>query len=136
MAEFNDQQIEQFINNWLKTELDTETNTAESCWKLLQKEEYKGAKELAQTPLLLTFLCLTYDESQSFSNNRSVLYRKALKILLDQWAAEKRIQRDPIYEGLQTELEEILLADLAYNNFKEDKLFFYEQDIIEQSKNL
>ncbi|MGK7879908.1 MAG: NACHT domain-containing NTPase [Crocosphaera sp.] len=134
MAEFNDQQIEQFINNWFKTELDRETKTAEKCWKLLQKEEYKGAKELAQTPLLLTFLCLTYDESQSFPNNRSVLYKKALNILLEKWAAEKRIKRDPIYEGLHTELEEILLADIAYNNFKEDKLFFHEKDIIKQIK--
>ncbi|MDJ0581071.1 NACHT domain-containing protein [Crocosphaera sp.] len=134
MAEFNDQQIEQFINNWFKTELDRETNTAENCWNLLQKDEYKGAKELAQTPLLLTFLCLTYDKTQSFPNNRSVLYRKALNILLEEWASEKRIKRDPIYEGLHTELEEILLADIAYNNFQEDKLFFYEQDIIEQIK--
>ncbi|MDJ0660054.1 MAG: NACHT domain-containing protein [Crocosphaera sp.] len=134
MAEFNDQQIEQFINNWFKTQLDTETNTAENCWNLLQQEEYKGAKELAQTPLLLTFLCLTYDKTQSFPNNRSVLYRKALNILLEEWAAEKRIKRDPIYEGLHTELEEILLSDIAYHNFQEDKLFFYEQDIIEQIK--
>ncbi|MGK7884397.1 MAG: NACHT domain-containing NTPase [Crocosphaera sp.] len=135
MAEFNDQQIEQFINNWFQTELDTETNTEKNCWNLLQQEEYKGAKELAQTPLLLTFLCLTYDKTQSFPNNRGVLYRKALNILLEEWAAEKRIKRDPIYEGLHTELEEILLADIAYNNFKQDKLFFYEQDIIEQIKN-
>ncbi|MGK7942419.1 MAG: NACHT domain-containing NTPase [Crocosphaera sp.] len=134
MADFNDQQIEQFINNWFKTELDTETSTAENCWNLLQKDEYKGAKELAQTPLLLTFICLTYDKTQSFPNNRSVLYRKALNILLEEWAAEKRINRIPIYEGLHTELEGILLSDIAYHNFKADKLFFHEEDIIEQIK--
>lgn len=80
MADFDDAQIEKFIANWFQSERDRQEKTAEHCWELLQAEKHKGAKELAQSPLLLTFLCLVYDKSQNFPDNRSVLYRKALRI--------------------------------------------------------
>ena len=96
LADFDDTQIEQFIGNWFQSNVDKQAGTAQKCWELLQKPEYAAAKELAHTPLLLTFLCLNYDRSQNFPNNRSVLYKKALRILLEEWAAEKRILREEI----------------------------------------
>ncbi|MEH2423281.1 MAG: NACHT domain-containing protein [Nostoc sp.] len=134
MADFDDDQIWQFIYNWFHSEADTQAKTGEKCWELLQKPEHEAAKELAHTPLLLTFLCLVYDRSQSFPDNRSVLYRKALRILLEEWASEKRILRDEIYQGLHTELEEILLSEIAYTGFKSDRLFFSQRDIVGQIK--
>ncbi|WP_230966987.1 NACHT domain-containing protein [Nostoc commune] len=117
MADFDDTQIQQFIYNWFHSDVDKQEKTGEKCWELLQKPEHEAAKELAHTPLLLTFLCLVYDRSQTFPDNRSVLYRKALRILLEEWASEKRILRDEIYQGLHTELEEILLSEIAYTGF-------------------
>lgn len=134
IAEFDDKQIEQFIKNWFCSEQDRQAKTAENCWELLNKNEYQGAKELAQTPLLLTFLCLVYDRSQNFPNIRSELYGKALRILLEEWAAEKRILRKDIYEGLSTGLEEILLSTIACQNFIKDKLFFHKTESIGQIK--
>lgn len=130
LADFDDDQIRQFIGNWLHSALDQATNTAEKCWTLLNEDGYKAAKELAQTPLLLTFLCVVYDRTQSFPANRAALYRKALDILLEEWAAEKRVRHEPIYEGLNTELEKVLLAEIAYKGFKEDRLFFQQAELI------
>ncbi|WP_138500673.1 NACHT domain-containing protein [Nostoc sp. PA-18-2419] len=134
MADFDDSQIQQFIYNWFHCEPDKQANTGDKCWELLQKPEHEAAKELAHTPLLLTFLCLVYDRSQSFPDNRSVLYRKALRILLEEWASQKRILRDEIYQGLHTELEEILLSEIAYLGFESDRLFFSQRDIVGQIK--
>jgi hypothetical protein len=134
VADFDDTQIEQFIGNWFQSEVDKQAGTAQKCWELLQKPEYAAAKELAHTPLLLTFLCLTYDRSQNFPNNRSVLYKSALRILLEEWAAEKRILRDEIYQGLSTELEESLLSEIAYTGFDTDKLFFSQRAVVEEIK--
>ena len=134
LADFDDSQIEQFIGNWFQSEVDQQAGTAQKCWELLQKPEYAAAKELAHTPLLLTFLCLNYDRSQNFPNNRSVLYKKALRILLEEWAAEKRILRDEIYQGLSTELEESLLSEIAYTGFETDKLFFSQREVVEEIK--
>jgi hypothetical protein len=134
MADFSHDQIRQFIVNWFNSEVDQEANTAMKCWHLLQKPEYQAAKELAQTPLLLTLLCLVYHTSQNFPKNRSVLYRKALRVLLEEWAAEKRIMTDEIYQGLSTELEEVLLSEIAYKGFESNRLFFTQREVVDQIK--
>ncbi|MGV0024234.1 NACHT domain-containing protein [Phormidesmis priestleyi] len=134
MADFDPMQIRQFISNWFHSQADQELGTALKCWSLLQKTENAAAKELAQTPLLLTLLCLVYDRSQNFPQNRSVLYRKALRVLLEEWASEKRILQEEIYEGLNTELEEILLSEIAYTGFESDRLFFSQRELVSQIK--
>jgi len=67
--------------------------------------------------------------SQCFPNNRSRLYKKALRILLEEWAAEKRTSRDDIYEGLSIEQEEILLSEIAYNGMVADQHFFAKRTL-------
>jgi NACHT domain len=132
MADFDDEQIQQFINNWFCREQDLDVKVAESCWQLLNADGYQATKELAHTPLLLTFLCLVFDESQVFPKNRAALYKDALDILLRRWAAEKRIQRDPIYRDLTIQLEEMLLAKIAYEQFSQDRLFFDKQTVVRE----
>lgn len=132
MADFDDEQIQQFINNWFCREQDLDVSVAESCWQLLNADGYQATKELAHTPLLLTFLCLVFDESQVFPKNRAALYKDALDILLRRWSAEKRIQRDPIYKDLTIQLEEMLLAKIAYEQFSQDRLFFDKQTVIRE----
>lgn len=129
LAEFDDEQIEQFIHRWFRSQLDIEAGTADKYWELLQKDENKATKELAQTPLLLTFLCLVYDREQTLPTQRSTLYGTALNILLSEWAAQKRLEQDPIYEGFHPDLEKVLLAEIAYHSFEQDQLFFLKDDL-------
>lgn len=42
----------------------------------------------------------------------------------------KRLQRDPICQGLNPELEKVLLAEIAYEGFVADQLFFPKQQLI------
>lgn len=132
IADFDDTQILQFINQWFQSERDQQYGVAHQCWELLQHPDNAAAKELAYTPLLLTFLCLVYDKAQHFPDNRGSLYRKALDILLEEWAAEKRISREVIYQGLHTELETDLLTEIAYHTFEQDRLFFSKKTILER----
>lgn len=134
LADFDDKQIQQFIYNWFTTDIDQANNTAKQCWNLLNEDSQTSAKELAQTPLLLTFLCIYYDKKQSFAAHRATLYRTALDILLEEWAAEKRIRHEPVYEGLNTELEKVMLAEIAYEGFVNDQLFFTQQELLDQIK--
>ena len=129
IAEFDDDQIQQFIQRWFNSELDRQEETADKYWELLSSDEHKATKELAQTPLLLTFLCLVYDREQTFPNTRSTLYGDALNILLKDWSAQKRLERDPIYKGFHPELEKELLAEIAYTSFRNNQLFFSKADI-------
>lgn len=132
IAEFDDDQIEKFITNWFSSELDQENQTAKQCWELLQKPENKGAKELAQSPLLLTFLCMVYNKSLTVPRSRTTLYSKALDILLEEWASEKRVGRGEIYEGFHSDLEKELLAKIAYDGFKDNQLFFSKEQLMKQ----
>jgi hypothetical protein len=134
MADFSQDQIKEFIFNWFNSDADRDANTAQKCWHLMQKPEYRCARELAQSPLLLTLLCLVYHSSQNFPQNRSVLYRKALRVLLEEWAAEKRIMTDEVYQGLNTELEEVLLSEIAYQGFEANRLFFSQREVVDQIK--
>ena len=132
MAAFEDEQIEQFIKNWFQKDRDLEVGTADRCWKLLNSNDYRAAKELAQTPLLLTLLCVVYDEFQDFPKKRHALYGEALDVLLRKWASEKRIQRNPIYQELSAELELDMLAEIAYTSFADDQLFFAKDRLVQQ----
>jgi predicted NACHT family NTPase len=130
MAAFEDNQIERFINNWFQKERDIETETARRCWELLSSPDYQAAKELAQTPLLLTLLCVIYDEFQDFPKDRYKVYGEALDVLLRKWAAEKRLNKEPIYQKFGADLELELLSELAYNSFVDDQLFFPRQTVL------
>jgi len=69
MADFDDAQIENFITNWFRSE----PQTGQDCWQKLNNEEHRSAKELTQTPLLLTLVCLLYQRSRKFPTNRATL---------------------------------------------------------------
>ena len=62
-------------------------------------------------------------------SKRSTLYGRALDIILDEWSAQKRLERDPIHERLNPDLEKILLAEIAYESFSQDQLFFSKEVI-------
>ena len=131
LAGNSQEQIKNFIYNWFSSDGDEDSEAAEKCWKSLRKSDNVAVRELAQTPLLLTFLCLVYSRSLTFSGNRSILYHEGLRILLKKWFEEKRVAKETIYEGLHVELEEKLLAEIAYKAFKDDKLLFPKVNLVQ-----
>lgn len=134
ISDFDDEQIKQFIYRWFSSEEDKTLETAKKYESLLNQPDQKATKELAQTPLLLTFLCLVYDREQMLPNKRSTLYGKALNIILSEWSAQKRLERDPIYEGFHPDLEKEMLSKIAYESFNQDQLFFSKDVVIERIK--
>ena len=140
MADFDDSQIQAYINNWFDStpdryrhQLDEEMKTADQCWEALNTNKHKTTKELARNPLLLTLLCMVYDISQSFSRNRASLYEKALNIFLEEWAAEKRVNRGASIDQYLDIPDEIrMLSEIAAKNFEANSLFFNKDELITQ----
>ncbi len=132
MADFDDVQIQQFINNWFGDQ----TETGKDCWKKLNSNENAAAKELTQTPLLLTLVCLLYQRSRQFPSNRATLYEKALRVLLEEWAGEKELAQEPIYKGLDTKRKELLLSQIAYQAYQADRLFLPRREVSNQIEEL
>ncbi|NEP57422.1 MAG: NACHT domain-containing protein [Symploca sp. SIO2G7] len=130
IADFDNKQIEEFIDNWFYSAKDQQAGTAQKCKELLKEPGSKAARELAQNPLLLTFLCLVYDHSQRFAKNRSFLYDKALRIFLEEWSAQKRTHRDQVFQQLG-EREKILLSQIAWNGLKSNRIFFDKSELLQ-----
>ena len=131
LADFNDEQIASFAHNWFRSGQDRQRGMAEEFLKILGEPANASAKELASTPLLLTFLCLAYDDRQRLPPNRSELYRQALEILMERWAASKRVHNEPVYRELHSRLEVQMLAEIAAPAFRDNRYFFSRRELID-----
>ncbi|MEH2197965.1 NACHT domain-containing protein [Nostoc sp.] len=76
VADFDDEQIAIFANNWFNNK----AVQSETFIKLLKNNN--RIQELAISPLLLTLLCLAFEESGDFPANRSELYKEGIDTLL------------------------------------------------------
>jgi GTPase SAR1 family protein len=129
ISDFDNSQIIRFAHNWFSSKYDLELSTANNFTKLLFENRHEATLELARTPLLLTFLCMTYDSSTQLPANRSLLYKRALYILLERWAAEKRVHNDDIYQDFHADLEVEMLADIACSMYDAGKIFFSKDEL-------
>jgi hypothetical protein len=131
LADFDDDQVANFVRNWFRSDQDRQHGIAEEFLKILGEPANASAKELASTPLLLTFLCLTYDDRQRLPPNRSELYRQALEILMERWAASKRVHNEPVYQELHSRLEVQMLAEIAAPAFRDNRYFFTRRELLD-----
>ena len=133
IADFDDSQIQAYINKRFASPSNRKMKTAQGCWKALNDPEHQAIKALAQNPLSLTLLCQVYEDSQDFPSSQAILYEKILNIFLKKWTAEKHVHRDPPmspYLAIPTVKE--LLSEIAAENFKADRLVFSENELIDQ----
>ncbi len=125
VADFDDEQISTFVTNWFKNK----SIKAESFIKRI--EDNKRIKEITTSPLLLTLLCLAFEESGDFPANRSELYKEGLDALLKKWDAKRGIYREQVYKKLSVQRKEELLGKIAFATFKEGD-YFFKQKVAEQ----
>jgi len=125
MADFDEEQILTFATNWFN-------NKAVKAGRFMERlEENERTKELATNPLLLTLLCLAFEESGDFPANRYELYKEGLDALLKKWDAKRGIHRDQVYKKLSPQRKEDLLSKLALTTF-EGSDYFFKQKVAEQ----
>ena len=131
-AEFDDTQIQAYINNWFALGSNRKTETAQRCWEALDAPEHQAIRALAQNPLSLTLLCTIYEDSQSFPSNRTILYERILNIFLKKWTAEKHVHRDPpVSPYLDILTVKKMLSEIAAKNFNADCVLFSENELID-----
>jgi NACHT domain len=123
IARFENGEIRETIEKWFLYN----PVKGEDCWKKLASKEYKPIKQLANTPLFLTLICILFAKTGQFPSNRSTLYDKALRVLLEEWREDQGVQSEHIYQGLDTRRKEIMLASIAYASFCDERLFIYQR---------
>ncbi len=123
LADFDYEQIEQFIFNWFKGD----RKKATTCWNKINEESNVRIMNLASTPLLLTLICINFGNSLTFSSNKAELYKEALDVLLKTWDSSRNIEREEIYKELSLRKKETLLSQIGFKTFESDNLFFHRK---------
>ncbi|MBM4424187.1 MAG: NACHT domain-containing protein, partial [Chloroflexi bacterium] len=125
IADFDSEQIKTFAAKWFGND----SEKAERFLDELEKAEHSGLRELAQTPLLLTLLCLSFEETLIFPPRRAEVYEEALEALLKKWDSARNIRRDKVYRGLSLGRKRQLFAQIAAEYFERGEIFFRQDDL-------
>ncbi|MEL6500476.1 MAG: NACHT domain-containing NTPase [Cyanobacteria bacterium J06623_1] len=125
IADFDLPQIEAFAQKWFKHKQISDATF------LRYLSQNPLLQQLAVSPLLLTLVCLAFEESGCCPDSRSELYKEGVDALLKKWDASRGIQRDRIYQQMSHRRKEDLLSRLAINTF-EQKKYFFKQFYVEQ----
>lgn len=127
LADFRQGQVRQFVRNWFCDQ----QQKADMCLAELLLDKNRAIRNLCQTPLLLTLMCLAFDEGMTFPNNRAELYKEALDALLKKWDASRSVRRNTAYQQLSLAKKELLLSRIASKSF-ERGAYFIRQSELEQ----
>ncbi len=125
IADFTTEQVQEYARNWFGAQEKKFTAFVDE----LAKPINQGLAELCNTPLLLSLLCLTFDNDMRFPPSRAELYEDALETLLRKWDSNRQIQRDEIYRELSHKRKLQLLMNIAVPTFIKGELFFRQRDL-------
>lgn len=124
IAGFDFTQVNTFVINWFG---DDTSHKSQIIFDEFNKNP--SIKELATNPLLLTLLCLVFEESSNFPINRYELYKEGLDILLKRWDIQRNIERDQLYRKISLKRKEDLLSHIAWKTFERGNYFFKRRDV-------
>jgi predicted NACHT family NTPase len=131
IADFNADQQTTFIRKWYSLE-QSKLAMFEEQW---EKPANARIRELGKTPLLLTLICLSFNETLQFSRRRVDLYSEAVDALLKKWDSSRAIVRSDIYKQLETNRRKQLLSFVAYKTFSRGEYLVRKIVVAEEIKN-
>ncbi|MGJ3250243.1 MAG: NACHT C-terminal helical domain 2-containing protein [Elainellaceae cyanobacterium] len=135
VSEFDRHQVAAFANKWFSKVKGNERSQT----FIDRLTRHIEIAELAKTPLLLTLLCIVFNEENTFPRYRSDVYDEGLTILLGKWDEFRGVQRnrvhrvvsteDRLYRSLSTEEKKALLKKVATKFFLEQQTLFWKRDV-------
>jgi len=128
VANFNLNQVQQFVQNWFKANGQSDVQAKEQWGKFDNAiNKQPDLKELTGTPVLLSLMCLVLNEAEEMPSERAWLYKIGIQLLLDKWNKEKQIDGwevgTEIYRNLSIEDKESLLIEIAARKFEDPNNF-------------
>ncbi|MEM8613502.1 MAG: NACHT domain-containing protein [Cyanobacteria bacterium P01_H01_bin.105] len=142
VADFKPAQISKFVRNWFTASGKTEIEVTQQVDAIqLAIANQPDLKEVTATPVLLSLICIVWQDSGELPPNRANLYKQGINWLLRRWNNRKDIEGweigTEVYRQLSTDDKEALLMDLAARKFENPKNFvLFEQDELVEQINL
>ncbi len=123
LMEFNDKQIEQFIQNWFS---ETNPEKAQSMYRAIK--ENGQIKKLARNPLMIAIIAIIYEEDKKLPQKRAKLYELCVEVLLSKWDMQKRLKN----KYPSPDKKEFILRKLAFYAHSSNKRVMTETDVIQE----
>ena len=130
VADFTESQQLQFAKQWYGKNSEMFGKFQEA-WAEVR---VNGLKELGRTPLLLTLLCLSFDETHSFPRRLVDIYQEAINALTKKWDTSRLIVRDKFYEDLSFGQRQQLLETIASHFYFMSRTVFRRAEISDVAK--
>jgi len=138
IADFDKDQIADFANKWFTLRQDP--RKAKIFIDKLNHKDNEPLRKLAVTPILLTLLCLVFEEESEFPKNRSDFYQQEVDWLLKKWDNRRGIKRDLVYKRLSLARKKEMLSQFAFETFERGDYLFkkatVEQHIVRYIRSL
>lgn len=123
LANFDDKNIADFASKWF-----VKKDLAKVPKFLQTLRQDTSIRELANNPLLLTLLCLIFEEDR-LPTSRLEIYREGIDLLLRKWDAKRNIERQQIYQNLSVLRKQELLSHIAFTSFVKGDYFLKQQEL-------
>lgn len=116
ICELSNKQINEFIDKWFLLESDA---------SLFKKELFNSKfLDLSLRPLTLAHLCAIYEKTKKFYDKPKSIYKKLVRLLIEEWDEQRGIIRESKYAEFDNERIFEFLANFAY-----DLTIFYSNKI-------
>jgi len=122
LLEFDDKQIEQFIQNWFSK---TNPEKAQSMYRAIKENEQ--IKKLARNPLMIAIIAIIYEEDKELPQKRAKLYERCVDVLLSKWDVQKKLKNK-----YPAEQKEFILRKLAFYAHSTNKRVLTEEELIQE----
>ncbi len=132
LADFTPEQIRDMVTKWFVDD----PEKSDLFFADFDRKENRGVRELARTPLLLSLLCLAFEQNASFPQRRVEIYHNAIEALLRKWDATRNIRRDELayaeqlYKLMSPDRKHQMLAEVAIRTFIAGT-YFIDQETLE-----
>ncbi len=126
LADFTAEQMRAYARHWFGPQ---PRKWERFSREFFEMEEHAPLRELGRTPILLSFICLAFDETQEFAPRRAELYQEAVDALLKKWDASRQIRRDAIYKDLTVGRKRQLFSRIAAEAFDAGQHVFRKREL-------
>lgn len=118
VADFNPQQVDQFVHNWFKASGASAVKIKAQWEKISRIVAQKSVlKSMPLTPMQLGLMCLIFENGGAITSDQTWLYKTGVRLLLSQWRDKNPIEGRGIgtetYRRLAVKDKEALLLEIV-----------------------
>lgn len=139
VAEFNPKQVRQFVQNWFAVNGQSEAEVIEQSEAIqIAMTNQPDLREMTVTPVLLSLICVVWQDNGNIPTNKANLYEKGINWLLSHWNDNKEIPGwafgTEAYRQLSVKDKEELLIEIAAQKFENPNNFvlFEQSELVKQ----